>query len=83
MMKRLAMVLMVALIMLPAVAAPAMAKGAKKSARQTPPPADGGQAKATPKTGGMPVGSVALLGGGGLLVGGGLVAARLARRRYY
>jgi hypothetical protein len=59
-----------------------MAKGAKKAARQATPPAVGGQAKATPKTGGIPVGSVALLGGGGLLVGGGLVAARLARLYY-
>ena len=87
-MRRISMVLVVAVLMLVVAAVPVMAQGDDKAARKAARQAEKAQKaqakdapkKATPSTGGTPVGSVALLGLGTLLVGGGLVAARVARR---
>jgi LPXTG-motif cell wall-anchored protein len=86
--RRIGMVLMVAALMLVVAAVPVMAQGDDKAARKAARQAEKAQKaqakdtpkKATPSTGGTPVGSVALLGVGTLLVGGGLVAVRIARR---
>jgi LPXTG-motif cell wall-anchored protein len=51
------------------------AKQAQKAA-----PADTSAKKALPATGGIPAGTVALLGSGALIVGGGLVVHRAVRR---
>lgn len=87
-MRRISTVLVVAVLMLMVAAVPVMAQGDDKAARKAARQAAKAQKaqvkdapkKATPNTGGTPVGSVALLGAGVLLVGGGLVAARVARR---
>ncbi len=86
-MRRITLVLMVAIVMLVAVAVPAMAQGddkaARKAAKQEQKKAqksDSGPKKATPETGGLAPVDAALLGVGVLLVGGGLVAYRIARR---
>jgi LPXTG-motif cell wall-anchored protein len=88
-MRRITVVLMVAVVMLVAVAVPAMAQGEDKAARKAAKQAqkaqkaqktDSAPKKSTPETGGTPLSSVVLLGGGALLVGTGLVALRVARR---
>jgi hypothetical protein len=89
-MRRITMILMVAVVMLVAVAVPVMAQGADKAARKAEKQAqkaekqaqktDSAPKKATPETGGFSLGSVALLGGGALLVGGGLITLRATRR---
>ena len=80
---------MVAVVMLVAVAVPAMAQGDDKAARkaarqaqkaQKAQKADSAPKKATPGTGGVAPGNAALLGMGVLLVGGGLVVYRTVRR---
>ena len=90
-MSRIMMVLMVAAIVVAmvAIAGPAMAqdpkaerKAARKAARQAEKAPNPGAQKQQqlPATGGIPAGSVALLGTGVLLVGGGLVVRRAVRR---
>ena len=88
--RRITMILMVAVVMLVAVAVPVMAQGVDKAARKAEkqaqkagkqaPKTDSAPKKATPETGGFSLGSVALLGGGALLVGGGLITLRATRR---
>ena len=91
-MRRITMVLMVAVVMLVAVAGPVLAqndKAARKAERQAARaakqaqkaqnPAPSAQQKPLPATGGGVV-DLGLLGAGALLVGGGIVAARVARR---
>jgi hypothetical protein len=85
-MRRITVVLMVAVVMLVAVAVPAMAQGEDKAARKAAKQAqkaqktDSAPKKSTPETGGTPLSSVVLLGGGALLVGTGLVTLKVARR---
>jgi LPXTG-motif cell wall-anchored protein len=88
-MRRIMVVLMVAAIVVAivATAGPAMAqdpkaerKAARKAARQAEKAQNpGAQKQQLPATGGIPAGSVALLGTGTLLVGGGLVVRRAVR----
>ncbi len=82
-------ILMIATVMVAilATAGPAMAqdpKAERKAARQAAKQAQKAQnpeaQKQLPSTGGIPAGSVALLGTGALLVGGGLVVRRAVRR---
>ena len=67
----------------------AAARAAKKAERQAAraaqkaqkvAPAEASAKKALPATGGIPAGTVALLGSGALIVGGGLVVHRAVRR---
>jgi type II secretory pathway pseudopilin PulG len=57
------------------------AKQANKQAQgiRKAPPANSGTQKMLPSSGGIPAGTVALLGAGILLVGGGLLARRLMK----
>ncbi len=56
------------------------AKQGQKAAPQKAAPADASAKKELPDTGGIPAGTVALLGSGALIVGGGLVVHRAVRR---
>lgn len=86
-------VLMIAAVVVAivATAGPAMAqdpkaerkaerKAARQAAKQAQKAQNPGAQKQLPSTGGIPAGSVALLGTGALLVGGGLVVCRAVRR---
>ncbi len=88
-MRRIMVVLMIAAVVVAivATAGPAMAqdpkaerKAARQAAKQAQKAQNPGAQKQLPSTGGIPAGSVALLGTGALLVGGGLVVRRAVRR---
>ena len=92
-MRRIMVVLMIAAVVVAVVATagPAMAqdpkaerkaerKAARQAAKQAQKAQNPGAQKQLPSTGGIPAGSVALLGTGALLVGGGLVVRRAVRR---
>ena len=55
-------------------------KAARQAAKQAQKAQNPGAQKQLPSTGGIPAGSVVLLGTGALLVGGGLVVRRAVRR---
>ena len=82
-MKRIILLLTVALIMaaMTVAVAPAMAQEKKEEEKKEEKKDEKKEEKDLPKSGGLPVSASVLgLGAGALLVGGGLVAVRVTRR---